>query len=115
MKKRLGLVVMILALAFPAAAWGGYFSWGFNYVGASVNTFVASGWNEWDDQYVDKNSGDWIFAGFLHSDDTFCSRSLNGDTTSYVTRVELGCNAYQKSFVHWQSGNTSYLFFDSYS
>lgn len=107
-------LVAALALAIPAQAFAGYWSWGYNYIGASVNTTVGSGYNYWTDLYVDKNSGDRIYAGWALTSGSYCHNLLDGVTTWYAHPSSCGYGGYYlKNVLGWVYGNSSYTFADS--
>jgi hypothetical protein len=113
--KRLALVATITSLCFPALASAAYFDWGYNNVGPVHNTFVASGYNEWDNTFLHKTNGGTIAHGFQQPDNWFCSDAISGVDSHFHTRTELGCGPYQRAFAQYVSGDKSYLFFDASS
>jgi hypothetical protein len=92
----------------------GYCYWGYNYVGVNVNPTVVGNWNYWFDQYLSKNSGDWITHGFESQSTNGCIEHKTGAVTWYGHPADTGtgCGGYIRPYVQWYSGNTSYLYFD---
>lgn len=121
----------LLAVAVAAAALTGAFApsasaasmtcdtgwchWGYNYMGADVNTFLTGGWNYWYDQYVDKTSGGQIGHGFNTA--SGCYEYMTGASTWYghPSDTGSGCGGYLQPFAQWTSGSTSYLYMDDYT
>jgi hypothetical protein len=118
--KRLGLATVIVGFAFPAGASahhvGNHFKWGYNWLGPNHGTIVASsGFAGWDDLAIHKTSGGFVFYGYIQPNDEFCSPpSMGGTDADYYTRLESGCEPYVRVFTHFESGDDSYLRFDSY-
>ncbi len=108
----MALIAITAALVVPAVAQAATWSWGFNYVGVSVNTFVPSPWNYYDAISVTKNSGGSILYGFQRTDGAVCTAGLNGTANAYWTASDAGCSGYNRGYVQWNSGATSYLKFD---
>lgn len=114
MRKAPALVALIAALVIPANAFGGYWSWGYNYIGVNVNPFNQSGYNYWYDQYVDKTSGGQILHGFGPGGS--CLRIMGSGARSwYGTPGDLGCGGYIFNILNYDSGATSYVFANSYA
>ena len=116
MIKRLGLAAVILGLAFPAGASAAYFSWGYNWLGPVHGDSTAnSGFAGWDDLAIYKSSGGYVRYGFVQPNYHFCDRTMSGNDSDYYTRLESGCDPYVFVATQYDSGNDSYLFFDSVS
>lgn len=109
LRRRVGFVAILGALAITGPAAGGVWQWGHNYVGPSVNPEVSSGFNYWADQYVHKHSGGWMLHGFLHTDGSGCLHYMNGEETHYETPSYLGCGGYLQNYLTYDTGASSYL------
>lgn len=81
----------------------------------TVNPSVASGYNYWDDQYLHKHSGGWIYHGFSGPGIQNCWDFMNGESEHTHTTAELGCGGYLYNFVNYYYGGQSYLYVDSYN
>jgi hypothetical protein len=118
--KRLGVAAVILGLAFPAGASAhhqfNHWKWGYNWFGPAhgIETKV-SGFAGWDDIWVDKTSGGYIRYGFLQPGGYFCDWSMNGNDTKYRLRTDSICDPYVAVAIQHDSGNDSYLYFDTYN
>ncbi len=119
--RRLFVLLSVVAtlMAFPANAgatheFAWFWHWGYNSVTPGVNFVVTSGWNYWKDHYLDKQNGGTILHGFIQTNDVACYDSPSGGPVYHFhKRTDLGCAPYLKNFVHYYSGNSSYLYFDS--
>jgi hypothetical protein len=110
MRQPLVALLVVATLAAPSSAAAGYWSWGYNYVGVDVNSFVASGSNYWTDQALTKNSGGTVQHGGPSSS---CYRLASGSQWWGGHPGDLGCGGYIWNYVAWHSGSTSYLHIDS--
>ncbi len=118
----LATTLVLIALVVPANSnadhsSAGYWHWGHNYVGASVNQHVYSGWNYWYDRWIHKHSGLYVYIGLDGPDaNDVCVHSVGGyPITVYLTKYDFGqpCPGYNIAFVQHESGESSYLETDS--
>lgn len=82
-----------------------------------MNQTVTSGWNYWDDRYVHKHSGWEIKHAFfdqyliLH-----CASWMYNADEDWFQTSDCGVGGqYLNNGIWWISGETSYLFADSFS
>jgi hypothetical protein len=105
------VLAAVAALAIPstAAAW----SWGYNYMGSSVNTTVVAGWNYWSYSYADKRSGDRIYHEWKVENGSYCDDLIDGVTTYYSTPSNCGFGGYLYVKWGWVYGNSSYVYLEA--
>lgn len=108
--------IALLPLVFPSASAANHVSyhwqWGFNNIGPN-HTWESSGYNYWDDQYLNKQNGGTVHHGFDPA--TNCYRVASGVQQWHGYPSDLGCGGYIYNWVLYISGNTSYLYIDSYN
>lgn len=118
------LVVALSALIFSPSASAadmtcepGWCHWGYNYMGADVNTYLTGGWNYWYDQYVEKQSGGTIAHGFNTASGCYEYLSGGDDFYGHPGDTGSGCGGYLQPFALWPQGGgaTSYLYMDDYT
>jgi hypothetical protein len=120
-KALLLLPALLAALTIAGAAWAGVtVYYGFNYLSPSLpNNQCApyvgracSGYNNWDESRIAKNSGDVIRLGFQDTGGGFYfldfGSGFNG-TEIQLTRGAVGAPSYQRAYCKYQSGNSSYV------
>jgi hypothetical protein len=121
MLKRTAFVAVMVALtiASPAAA-GVVPYYGFNYLSPTLPSNqcapyqgrACSGYNNWTESRIAKNSGDVIRLGFQDTGSGFYfldfGSSYNG-TEIQLTRGAVGAPSYQRCYCKYQSGNSSYV------
>lgn len=118
---RLAALATILLLAYPASAGANHVNWhwrwGHNYVGPTTNPIVTSGWDYWDDQWLHKHSGSWIWHGWVASGGTPCEDGMVGYSEHYHALEDVlpGFGGYLYNRVRYSEGYSSYLEVDSYN
>ena len=118
----LAVFVTVVSLALPGqAAASAYWEWGYNWVGQYLNNPVTSGFNYWDDQYVDianLNAG-YSYGGWDTPDGRHC-HPLQFGVGSYYYEPDRDCTGgwggwYIHNKVGWNGGTASYLWVDSWN
>jgi hypothetical protein len=106
MKRFAVLLALTAALATPAVAQAGYWSWGYNYI-SSTTIQVESGWNYWYEGYIDKRNGALIDVGYNPGGG--CYFSVTDAYANYFTPSGLGCGGYVDEYTKYDFGSASYL------
>ena len=108
LRRMIAAAVAAGALAVPATsnAW----SWGYNYMGSSVNSTVVAGWNYWSYAYSDKRSGDRVGHTWTTQAGSWAWEAIDGVTTYYSTPGQFGFGGYIHSKWDWVYGNSSYIY-----
>jgi hypothetical protein len=105
-----------VALAASANGSAGFWSWGHNFQGQTVNPSIQSGYNYWIDQYVHKHSGYQISGGWFNIEWGSCLNRIieGGPVESYLRVSDVpGCGGYLYNYMNWNAGSASYHYMDS--
>jgi hypothetical protein len=100
------VAVGVLAVPGTAQAW----SWGYNYMGQTVNQHVVAGWNYWSYATVDKANGDWIWLHWTTQSGGVCPLAFYG-AVSYTSTPggDCGYGGYLYLDFGWSTGYQSYV------
>lgn len=101
--------VGVLAVPGTANAW----SWGYNYMGQTVNQHVVAGWNYWSYATVDKTSGDWIWLHWTPQGGSPCPIEFWGAVSNYTSTPggDCGLGGYLYLDMGYDQGYQSYVRF----
>jgi hypothetical protein len=118
-RRRLVVILIAAASAFPGPAHAGFWNWGHNYLGNSSDNglcpdylphpgSVCSGWNYWYLNYMHKHAGGYIAWGWVNDVQTGTWID-NGYVEFYSAPDNFGMGGYIKSLAMYESHAASYL------
>ena len=99
----------VLSVPSTANAW----SWGYNYIGASTNSYVYAGWNYWSYAYADKKNGGEIFRQWQTQAGNYCDDYISGTRTYTSYPSDCGFGGYLYLYWGYISGNPSYVYLEA--
>lgn len=110
----LATTAALASVGSASAAWNcgtGYCKWGYNYVGPNgLNSPLNSPTDQWQINYLDKNSGGTVQWGTGPVDGCVYTKTGAG---TWTYSIPTGCGSppgYTHDYVIYISGNSSYLF-----
>lgn len=113
------LVLPLQASATHNGSW--HWHWGYNHMGSGLNQVVNSGYNYWDDQYMDilgraDNQQSRHALAWTQTNGSYCEQFLDGNGAQSFYRQTPDCGyggLYLNNRARWISGATAYLYTDS--